>query len=395
MAKKNKKKGSVINIIEGIVIAVLILLIAAMLFLYFSFSENGAAPDIFGYTIYHTQAVKMEPKIPKNTVVFGKTGELDEIKVGSAVICRIGEDTVLTRVVQLVNENGQMSYVVKYDTAPENDTFRLPAESIIARASTQSSLFGKVLSFATSTVGIMMVIIIPSFIIIVFQIIRIINVKKAQEDAYSLDELDEIMISDDDEEDAHDFFEEPASFTTPLPAPEPPKPVERSVLSVDKNGKAGLTAVRDEGTPLFSYDGYTKSGTAAEQGSSVVKTPKNPRTEKFFSEFVSQDEMNPLYEEKPQTEEAPPAFMSNVLPKSIEEAAAKSEIPEAPEAEESVTAYEPKTVREDKIVKEANNIPDKAVIPKEKLSPPKKKNNSKAIIDLMNIIDAEESKLKK
>lgn len=400
MAKKKNKKSSAVNIIEGIVIGILILLIAGMLFLYFSFSDNGAAPNIFGYTFYHTNAVKMEPKIPKNTVVIGKTGDLEDIKVGSVVVCKIGEDTVLTRVVQLVSENGQMSYVVKFDTSPANDTFKIPAENIIAKATNQSSIFGSILNFATSTFGIMLVIIIPSFIIIVFQVVRIVNVKRTQEEAVSLDELDEIMINDD--EDGHDFFEEPASFSTPEPEPEPAPVQERSVLSVDKNGKAGLTAVREEGTPLFTYDGFAgnkNKRTEAKQGSSVVKPVKAPHNDKFFSEYVSEDEKAPLYESKTEQpaaeEEKSVDFMSNVIPKNIAEAAAKAEIPAEENAPEPVKTYEPKAVREDKIVKEANNIPEQAVVPKEKLAPSKKKNNSKAISELMSIIDAEESKLKK
>lgn len=400
MAKKKNKKSSAVNIIEGIVIGILILLIAGMLFLYFSFSDNGAAPNIFGYTFYHTNAVKMEPKIPKNTVVIGKTGDLEDIKVGSVVVCKIGEDTVLTRVVQLVSENGQMSYVVKFDTSPANDTFKIPAENIIAKATSQSSIFGSILNFATSTFGIMLVIIIPSFIIIVFQVVRIVNVKRTQEEAVSLDELDEIMINDD--EDGHDFFEEPASFSTPEPEPEPAPVQERSVLSVDKNGKAGLTAVREEGTPLFTYDGFAgnkNKRTEAKQGSSVVKPVKAPHNDKFFSEYVSEDEKAPLYESKTEQpaaeEEKSVDFMSNVIPKNIAEAAAKAEIPAEENAPEPVKTYEPKAVREDKIVKEANNIPEQAVVPKEKLAPSKKKNNSKAISELMSIIDAEESKLKK
>ncbi|WP_432649427.1 signal peptidase I [Huintestinicola sp.] len=400
MANKKNKKSSAVNIIEGIVIGILILLIAGMLFLYFSFSDNGAAPNIFGYTFYHTNAVKMEPKIPKNTVVIGKTGDLEDIKVGSVVVCKIGEDTVLTRVVQLVSENGQMSYVVKFDTSPANDTFKIPAENIIAKATNQSSIFGSILNFATSTFGIMLVIIIPSFIIIVFQVVRIVNVKRTQEEAVSLDELDEIMINDD--EDGHDFFEEPASFSTPEPEPEPAPVQERSVLSVDKNGKAGLTAVREEGTPLFTYDGFAgnkNKRTEAKQGSSVVKPVKAPHNDKFFSEYVSEDEKAPLYESKTEQlaaeEEKSVDFMSNVIPKNIAEAAAKAEIPAEENAPEPVKTYEPKAVREDKIVKEANNIPEQAVVPKEKLAPSKKKNNSKAISELMSIIDAEESKLKK
>lgn len=400
MAKKRNKKSSAVNIIEGIVIGILILLIAGMLFLYFSFSGNGAAPNIFGYTFYHTKAVKMEPKIPQNTVVIGKTGDLENIKVGSVVVCKIGEDTVLTRVVQLVNENGEMSYVVKFDTAPANDTFKIPSENIIAKATSQSSIFGSILNFATSTFGIMLVIIIPSFIIIVFQVIRIVNVKRTEEEAVSLDELDEIMT--DDDYSGHDFFEEPASFSTPEPEPAPAPVRERSVLSVDKNGKAGLTAVREEGTPLFTYDGFSgnkNNRPVTKQGGSVVKPVKTPSADKFFSEYKTEEEKAPLYEartEKPAAEEEKSVdFMSNVIPKNIAEAAAKAEIPAEENAPEPVKTYEPKAVREDKIVKEAKNIPEQAVIPKEKLAPPKKKNNSKAISELMSIIDAEESKLKK
>ncbi|MGN0636877.1 MAG: signal peptidase I [Huintestinicola sp.] len=400
MAKKRNKKSSAVNIIEGVVIGILIILIAGMLFLYFSFSDNGAAPNIFGYTFYHTKAVKMEPKIPQNTVVIGKTGDLENIKVGSVVVCKIGEDTVLTRVVQLISENGEMSYVVKFDTAPANDTFKIPAENIIAKATSQSSIFGSVLNFATSTFGIMLVIIIPSFIIIVFQVIRIVNVKRTQEEAVSLDELDEIMTNDD--EDGHDFFEEPASFSTPEPEPEPVPVQEKTVLSVDKNGKAGLSAVREEGTPLFTYDGFAGNKNKrpeTKQGSSVVKPVKTPHTDRFFSEYASEEEKAPLYENKAEQpaaeEEKSVDFMSGVIPQSIAEAAAKAEIPAEENSPEPVKTYEPKAVREDKIVKEARNIPEQAVIPKEKLAPPKKKNNSKAISELMSIIDAEESKLKK
>lgn len=396
---KNKNKSSAVNIIEGIVIGILILLIAGMLFLYFSFSGNSAAPNIFGYTFYHTKAVKMEPKIPQNTVVIGKTGDLESIKVGSVVVCKIGEDTVLTRVVQLVSENGQMSYVVKFDTAPANDTFKIPAENIIAKATSQSSIFGSVLDFATSTFGIMMVIIIPSFIIIVFQVIRIVNVKRTQEEAVSLDELDEIMSDNNDY--GHDFFEEPASFSTPEPEPEPEPVQTKTILSVDKNGKAGLSAVREEGTPLFTYDGFAGSKNKhpdAKQGGNVVKPVRSSNTDRSFSVFSTEEDNNPVFEaktEQPAAEEKTVDFMSGVIPQSIAETAAKAEIPAEDNAPEPVKTYEPKSVREDKIVKEARNIPEQAVVPKEKLAPPKKKNNSKAISELMSIIDAEESKLKK
>ncbi len=427
----SKKKGSVVNVIEGIVIAVLILVIAVMLFLYFSFSKTGAAPEVFGYTIYRTMAVNMAPEIPANTAVIAQASEIENIKVGSVVLCRIGEDTVLTRVVQLVSENGEMSYVVKFDTDPPNNTFKLPSEHIIAKAVWQSGFLGKLLNFATSTAGIMLVIIIPSFIIIVFQIVRIINAKRAEEEASSLEDLDEIMITDDDDR-FEDMFSSDIEEKQLRPIAVRNEPIEKpSVLSVDKNGKAGLTAVADDNAPLFTYENFGKndnepSKPAVKKGTSVVKPIKTPDTDNFYASYVSDEERDPLYgnrikrqeiieddagqtdvpkklfsqqqEEFAQQSEAPaetaPAFMSNVLPKAITDATTASEKHETAPSE-PVRAYEPKKVRADQVIQKSPNIPPQAIIPKERLSPPPKKSNSKAISELMNIIDAEESKLRK
>jgi hypothetical protein len=67
--------------------------------------------------------------------------------------------------------------------------------------------------------------------------------------------------------------------------------------------------------------------------------------------------------------------------------------------DESIKTYYEKA--EDKRADEAkgfvegiNTIPEKAVIPKETIAPPVRKKNSKALDELLSIIDKEESKLK-
>lgn len=400
-----KKKGSALNIVEGIFIAILIILIGGMLFLYFSFSETGAAPNIFGYTIYHTKAVSMQPEIPSGAAVIAKASEIDSIKTGSVVLCKIGEDTVLTRVVQLVNEEGVMSYVVKFDTARAEDTFKIPGENIIAKAIWTSKGLGAVLNFATSTFGIMLVVIIPSFLIIVLQIIRIINVKRSEEEALSLDDLDEIMISNDDD-DAEDSFREPELERVPVRTEEPVRTeqafrfddndkkedlIER--LNVDKNGKAGLKFTSTDNVPLFTYDNlnagrkepapkaqradekdgkYSNYGAPAQAAPAAAETPKN-------DEPVSRMESGGM---------AP--FMSNVLPEKLANTVSESEKPGTEKVPTPVTV---KPVREDRAIRSSKAIPPKAALPKEKLAPPRK-STGKTISDLMSMIDAEESKLK-
>ncbi len=91
--------------------------------------------------------------------------------------------------------------------------------------------------------------------------------------------------------------------------------------------------------------------------------------------------------------------VSNVIPDSLaniqEEAAAKSGF------DESVKNYfekndKPIIPAEEKPAAEAvSTIPENAVIPKENIAPVRKKKSSKTLEELMSIIDAEETKLKK
>lgn len=418
----NKKK-TVANIIEGVIIAVMIALIGGMLFLYFSFGEKGAAPNVLGYTIYHTRASNMEPRIPAGTVIFAKESEIDNIKTGSVVLCRIGENTVLTRVVTLVNENGVMSYVVRFDTDDEADTYKIPRENIIAKAVQQDKHLGGLLDFATSTKGIMMVIIIPSFIIIVFQIIRIVNVKRVEEDAYSLEDLDEIMLNhDDDDEDS--FFDEPE---TKQPDPVPPAKKEaeavvrivrdnstesavrfegetaRQVLSVDKNGKAALKFTEVDKSQLFTYDKLEIGGRSEPEQSAAVKaeeqgSAKRESSSGFMSNVLPERIAEignvgySMQQETPKAAKKPSSVAVKV--KEDRTQAAAEAIPSAATETPAAATTTPAAAATPTEAAAAIAIPEKAVVPKEKLAPPPKKSNGRTISELMSIIDAEESKLR-
>lgn len=396
----DKKKNSVVNIIEGIVIAALIIMIAVMLFLCFSFGKKGAAPNIFGFTVYHTMAVNMEPEIPANSAVIAKASEKDNVKVGSAVLCKIGDDTVLTRVVQLLNENGEISYVVKFDTAPPDITFKIPKSSVIAKAIWTSKGLGSLLSFATSTFGIMLVIIIPSLVIIIFQVVRIINAKKAEEDAYSIDDLQEVMIYDDD-------GLKPRGAREPEQSRRQPEP-----RGGDEYGRQRETGrVKEEMNAPLPFENF--SFEERESRNKTLSVDRNGRAELKFTDpdssgpLFTRESMRPIRREEPaeetdtlrkegemseaSEEQNVPAFMSNVISERLADTVSEAEKP-VPLI--SPVQSQTKTVHTDSVIRNARSIPSKAVVPKEKLAPPPKKSSSKTISELMSIIDAEESKLK-
>lgn len=415
MAKKFSadKKRSPVNIIEGIVITVLIVLIIFMLVVYFAFSKTGATPKFFGYTFYRTMAVNMETDIPAGTAIIAKASEIDNIKEGSVVLCKVDETTVLTRVVQIVNENGQLSYVVKFDTAPVADTFKIPGDNVIAKAIYQSAGLGSMLGFVTSTFGIMLIIIIPSFIIIVFQVIRIINVKRKEEDASSLDDLDEIM------KDSDNRFED--MFSDDIPADEEPKlrPIAKKadeaagVLTVDDSGKA---AEIDKDGPIFTFE-KPEAEKKKEKPKHVIPKPKTPNTDSFYS-YLSDKADDQLYggrikrqeivedEEEQANDRKSAGFFTigHELHKDKKpETASENISKEAPAAVEAApTAPVQGAVSHNEAqhtvipeVKQPVREAVKEVKAPQPAAPQKRRNTDQAISELMGMINAEEKKLHK
>ncbi len=227
------KSVNVLSVIETVFIIVCALAIAVMLVLYFAFRGDNAVPSVGGYSFYYLKASNMEPNIPKGTAVIAQASKIDQLAPGKTCLARIGDednyDIVLIGVTNIEEENGTKYYTLKFTTATQE--IRVPESDIIAKAQWQSEILGKLLGFATSTSGIMLVIIIPSLLIIIFQIIRIINVKHMEEEASSLDDIDEIFESRSGEDEPQMEIKETARFTVE-------QPEDDRQLTVGRDGKA-------------------------------------------------------------------------------------------------------------------------------------------------------------
>ena len=409
---RSKKQVSPFAVVEIIFIVILVIVMVAMLAFNFLFKKNNAAATVFGYSFYNTKAVNMLPDFPENTVVIAKESEIANIIEGSVILCNIGDYTTLIRVTQIQQEADKTYYVVKFDTSSANETFRIESDAVIAKAVWQINGFGKFLDFATSTIGIIIAVVIPLIFIISIQVARILSIHKLEDEADSLEDIDDIIQSRKKEEPAPVTFSEPR-FVEDITETHPMtnhtsefKPDK--ILSVDNRGRAEYTERRTDSqgnSPLFSYDTLKKPASSRETVSAVVSsaadnemymntptriTPEMKKTAEFFEMY------NPSKSADKESVVFTP-HMSNIIPESI--AAVQEEIstPKKSGFDNSVKAYFDKS--NDSTAahtdKSESLIPDQAVVPKETIAPPKKMKNNKALAELMSIIDAEETKLKK
>lgn len=424
-----KKKVSAFAVVEIIFIVILALIMVTMLAFNLLFKDSSAK-SVFGYSFYNTKAVNMLPDFPKNTVVIAKKSEIANIKENSVILCNIGEHTTLIRVVQLLEEEGQKYYVVKFDTSPANETFKIGSDAVIAKAVWQIDGMGAFLDFATSTVGIIIAVIIPLMFIIAIQVARILSIRKLENEAASIDDIDELINTRYEEKPAPVTFTEPKfveDVTGKIPVvkqygvsrEEESKP--EKILNVDNCGRAEYTEKAPENqdnSPLFTYDRLSGGSAAAHKEPAMSASnrgvsrdelymnrptrinPEKSSVDEFFEKYAPKDS---TAEDMFTTEKSEPVVftphLSNVIPESIAAVQEEASAPRKSSFDESVKAYFEKPsaeiAEEIAVPDEPAAIPENAVRPKETLAPPKKKKNNKTLSELMSIIDAEESKLKK
>jgi len=426
-SKSSGKKISAASVVEIILIAVLVLVMLFMLssaFLFKKDGNNSSVASIFGYSFYNTKAVNMQNKIPPNTLVIAKKLGSESIEPGCVVLCKLGDSTVLIRVHEILQEDGKTYYILKFDT--DDTKYRVSADAIIARAVWQINGIGKFLDFATSTVGIIIAVVIPLIFIIAIQVAKILSIKRLEEEASSLDDIDGFMQSRDEEEPAPVTFTEP-KFVEDVTGKLPHVGEEREtvpkiekVLSFDSRGRAEYIERPAEPkeqkaeSPLYTYDRLGRKNAVQAISAPEVKEPVHSgartaeayinRPTKIEAENSSTDDLFEKYAMSGKSEPVVFTPRLSVIPDSIaavqeETAAVRKQAPEAadktyyekPEpvmpAGGLLSGFDPKG--------EKAAIPEKAVLPKETIAPPKKQKSSKALAELMSIIDAEETKLKK
>lgn len=175
MFQENKSHRSPLQIIGLIVIFILAVLIVLTFVIFGMFKDEGSAPKLFGYRVCVVQNDRMEPRIPEGSAVFVEEGTLPDPSKQSVILCRIDDQLwVIGFVGTQTTETGETSYLVKYDNASDDKTWGIKESDIIGVATTQDPVIGKIISFASSKAGMMIIVIIPCAILIAYEVIMLL-----------------------------------------------------------------------------------------------------------------------------------------------------------------------------------------------------------------------------
>ena len=375
-----KPKRSILSVLEVLIIIICAISIVGMVASHILFSKDGAMPKILGKNVFITYATNMEPKIPANSAVFSDPDSIDKIAVGSVVLCTVSNETasanVILRVQQVLeDESGNVSYILKGDTNPANETIKVSKDNIVGLCVRYSKGLGTVLSFAVSPLGILCAIIIPCILIIVFQVIHIIKVKNEDYDEYDdddtaeIDEDDNVLFSTSN---ADDDYEE-----------RPVVPVNK--LYVQNEGKAQFSrnAVPNSNSQELNRSLYNAGGSPLRRPSEASRQTESARmtvSDNFRQKPAAVPQKSAVYEDRYSASSSNTYSKEDLLyqpPKVYyEKTPAESMKLDPPAVENPVSV----------------TIPSDAVMPRETIAPPPKKANNKTVEELMSMIDRAQNK---
>lgn len=150
--------SKIFKITVNIILAGLILLGAFVVFSFVSFPGN--------YKVFTVQSGSMEPAIRTGSLIFVKSSESYEI---GNIVTRKTEDpkvTITHRIIEKKEENGKIFFKTKGDANNTPDGEKIPAGDIIGKMLWGLPFFGYAVSYAKTTQGLILLIIVPAVIII-------------------------------------------------------------------------------------------------------------------------------------------------------------------------------------------------------------------------------------
>ncbi|MDF2547565.1 MAG: signal peptidase [Anaerosolibacter sp.] len=152
----------------NILTAVLVVAIGFAIFTMFqSKKDPGYIPNIVGYQPMSVLTGSMMPLLEPGDMIFVKEIETKEVEVGDVVTYRVDQSTLVThRVVEVIQENGELSFRTKGDANNTEDHALVTNEQLLGSLAFNIPKGGYIANFARSPKGFILFIIVPIFLLI-------------------------------------------------------------------------------------------------------------------------------------------------------------------------------------------------------------------------------------
>ena len=177
----------VASIALSVVMWIIILVAALYAFTTLATREDGSVSNIAGFTPLTVQSDSMSPTFSKGDLIIIQTCDTSKLEVGDIVTFHTiidNEYALNTHRIAAIDEvNGMRSFTTKGDNNDVADTHIISDGDIVGKYLFALPQMGKVMDFLSSSVGFLVVIVLPMLLFFIYQVYHLIvvgmNLKRA------------------------------------------------------------------------------------------------------------------------------------------------------------------------------------------------------------------------
>ena len=170
----------VASIALSVVMWIIILVAALYAFTTLATHEDGSVSDIAGFTPLAVQSDSMAPTFNKGDLIVIKKCDTSKLEVGDIVTFHTiidNEYALNTHRIAAIDEvNGMRSFTTKGDNNDVADTHIISDGDIVGKYVFALPQMGKVMDFLSSSMGFLIVIVLPMLLFFIYQVYHLIVV---------------------------------------------------------------------------------------------------------------------------------------------------------------------------------------------------------------------------
>lgn len=141
-----------------------------------SFLNKDEVPSIGGVLPLIVLTDSMYPEIESGDLIICHTAEAEEIQVNDVIAffdpAGNGSSIVTHRVIEVVEENGTLSFRTRGDNNNTEDRLLVPADNLVGVYQSRIAGAGHIAMFMQSTTGLIICVVLPIILLVAYDIIR-------------------------------------------------------------------------------------------------------------------------------------------------------------------------------------------------------------------------------
>ncbi|KON85989.1 signal peptidase [Sporosarcina globispora] len=173
----------IFNILSKISGSIFLVIVCVLAFVVLSSRISGGEPTVLGYQVKAVLSGSMEPTFETGSIISIKLSDSrTKYDKGEIITFRMEDKLITHRIIDVINENGQVSYKTKGDNNNGPDIWIVYPQDIVGKYSGVTIPYaGFAMNYANSKAGSALLLIVPGILLIISGLRSIIGAKNELE----------------------------------------------------------------------------------------------------------------------------------------------------------------------------------------------------------------------